>query len=276
MLVLGGTGRTGALVAAAVAERGVAVWTASRSGSDVIFDWDDPTSYPGALAGVDRVYLVPPVMRMRYADRVELFLDDAVEAGVGHVTLLSVFDADRAPRAIDLAAAEEAVTRRDSLTHTILRPAWVMQNFTDDHLPVRDGALVVPGRGAEAFVDAADIAAVAVETLLSPGTHAGAVYPLTGPRALTFDEVAATISEVGGRHVAHLDIDQEAWIAAAVAAGVPADYAVMLRWLTGAIVDGGGAAPTPDVERILGRPATDFESFARRHAGAWAWVEELR
>jgi hypothetical protein len=46
----------------------------------------------------------------------------------------------------------------------ILRPAWVMQNFSDEHVPVIEGTITVPTRGgAEAVVDAADIAAVAVE-----------------------------------------------------------------------------------------------------------------
>ena len=62
----------------------------------------------------------------------------------------------------------------EAFTHSILRPAWVMQNFTDDHVPVINGTLTVPsGGGSEAFVDAADIAAVAVETLLKPRRASG-------------------------------------------------------------------------------------------------------
>jgi hypothetical protein len=60
---------------------------------------------------------------------------------------------------------EADLASREAFTHSILRPAWVMQNFTDDHLPVINGTLTVPsGGGSEAFVDAADTAAVAAET----------------------------------------------------------------------------------------------------------------
>jgi RHS repeat-associated protein len=45
-------------------------------------------------------------------------------------------------------------------------------------------------------------------------------------------------------------------------AGVPADYAVMLRWLTGAIIAGDGSEPTGDIETVAGRPAASFEAFA--------------
>lgn len=270
VLVLGGTGRSGSRIATALTAHGAVARTGSRNGSDVIFDWDDPRTYGPALDAAARLYLVPPTMRVRFADQVSALLDVAVESGVRHVTLLSAYGADRAPSVIDLAAAEKLVAELDGITHTILRPAWVMQNFTDEHLPLIGDTLMVPsGGGAEAFVDADDIAAVAVQSLLEPTAHHGAAYSLTGPTALTFKEVAAVIADVNGRPVTYVDVDQQTWIDGAVAAGVPADYTVMLRWLTGTIIDGDGAVPTGDIEGVLGRPATDFATFARRNAAAW-------
>jgi uncharacterized protein YbjT (DUF2867 family) len=269
-LILGGTGRTGSLVAGNLARRGIATRTASRRGADVRFDWDDPATHADALAGVDRLYLVAPVLRVSYADQVAGFLDLAETAGVRHVTFLSTYNADQAPHGIDIAAVEADLAARQTITHSVLRPAWVMQNFTDDHLPVIDGVITAPsGGGTEAFVDAAAIAAVAAETLLRPGAHVGAQYTLTGPQALTFREVADIIASVSGRPVLYNDIDQEAWISGALAAGVPADYAVMLRWLTGAIITGGGSIPTDDIEKVTGRPPTTFRGFAERNAHAW-------
>lgn len=143
-LILGGSGRTGSLVAKHMADRGAPARTASRRGSDLFFDWDDPATYPRAPEGVDRVYLVTPVMRVRYAGQVAAFLDQAEAAGVRHVTLLSTYNGDRAPREVDIAAVEADVAGREAFTSSILRPAWVMQNFTDDHLPLVTGTLIVP------------------------------------------------------------------------------------------------------------------------------------
>jgi uncharacterized protein YbjT (DUF2867 family) len=269
-LILGGSGRTGSLVAKHLADHGARARTASRHGSDVLFNWDDPGTYPEALHDADRVYLVTPVMRVRYADQVVAFLDQAEAAGVRYVTLLSVYNGDRAPREVDIAAVETELANRAALRHSILRPAWVMQNFTDDHLPIVNGTLTVPsGGGAEAFVDAADIAAVAAETLLDPMAHTAAEYALTGPQAMTFEDVAAAIAAVSGQPVTYQDIGPETWINGAVAAGVPADYTPMLRWLTSAIITGNGATPAGDIEAILGRPATSFEAFSKRNAAAW-------
>lgn len=270
-LILGGTGRTGALVTRELVRRGLPARTAARRGADVRCDWDDPATYAPALDGVDRVYLVTPVMRIKFARQVADFLDRAAAAGVRHVTYLSTHGSDLAPPEVDIRAVERDLMRRDSFTHSILRPAWVMQNFSDEHLPLIGGTITVPtGGGREAFVDAADIAAVAVETLIAPAAHAGAQYAPTGPQALTVDEVAAIIAGIIGRPVSHTDIDPDAWINGAVQAGfVPADYAVMLRWLTGTIIAGNGSRPNGDIEKVTGRPATRFEVFARQNATAW-------
>ena len=269
--MLGGTGRTGSLVAQKLIERGLKAHTASRHGADVLFDWDDSITHARALAGVDRVYLVTPVMRIKFAGLVSDFLDLAAGAGVRHVTYLSTYGSDQAPPEVDIRAVELDLARRGAFTHSILRPAWVMQNFCDEHLPVIDGAITVPTRGGtEAFVDAADIVAVAVETLVDPDTHAGACYAPTGPQSLAVSEVAEIITSVIGRPIVHNDIDPDAWISGAIAAGlVPADYATMLRWLTGTIISGTGSRPNDDVEKVTRRPPATFQDFARRNAAAW-------
>ena len=271
-LILGGTGRTGSLVAAHLAARGISVRTAARHGADVPFDWDAPATHAPALAGADRLYLVTPVLRVAYIEQVSAFLDLAEGAGVRHVTHLSAYAADQAPPEIEIASVEADLAARATISHSVVRPAWVMQNFTDFHLPVIDGALTVPtGAGTEAFVDAADIAAVAAETLANPEAHAGATYSPTGPHALTMAEVADTITTVTGHPVAHRDLDPEAWIGGAVAAGfVPADYAVVLRWLTGAIRSGHGSTPNEDVAKVTGRAPTALRDFVQRNARVWS------
>ena len=270
-LVLGGTGRTGSRVAKNLIERGLSARTAARGDADVSFDWDDKTTHGAALCGVDSVYLVTPVMRVDFAGQVSDFLDLAEDAGVRHVTYLSTYGADQASPEFAIRAVELDLLSRPGLTHSILRPAWVMQNFSDDHLPLVDGLITVPtGDGAEAFVDAEDIAAVAAETLANPEAHAGAQYAPTGPEALTVADVATIIGEVLGRSVKHNDIDRETWISGAVAAGlVPAAYGEMLRWLTGTVASGNGSRPTDDVRKVTGVPPTTFAEFARRSAHAW-------
>lgn len=102
---------------------GHTVRAAARGGTDTRFDWDDHATYPAALAGVDRVYLVPPANSVDFAVQVGRFLDTAAQAGVSHVTYLSARGVEFAPPEMALRAVELDLEARDLFTHTILRPA---------------------------------------------------------------------------------------------------------------------------------------------------------
>jgi uncharacterized protein YbjT (DUF2867 family) len=274
-LVLGGTGKTGSRVASRLLSRGLPVRTAARSGADAHFDWDDPETYAPALHGARRVYLVGPVMRTDFADQVSVFLDQAEAAGARHVTYLSAHGIDSAPPETAMRSVELDLLGRQGLSHAILRPAWFMQNFSETFLRPAGGAIVVPaGDGAEAFVDAEDIAAVATATLADPQAHASAQYALTGPEALTITEAAKIISDVSGQAIDYTDIDRAEWVAAAVAGGVPAGYGAVLRMLTETIASGHGSRPSSDVEKATGTAPVRFADFARRTAAAWVVDED--
>ena len=213
-------------------------------------------------------------MRVRYAGPVAAFLDQAEAAGVRNVTLLSTYNGDRAPREIDIAAVAADLASREAFTHSILRPAWVMQNFIDDHLPAINGTLAVPsGGGSEAFVDAADIAAVTVETLLNP-THTQTLDMRSlGPRRYLQQgrrdhrRRQRPARRIPGHRPGGLDQRGDH--------GRSADgYASMLRWLTGAIIAGDRSRPTGDIETVVGRPPTSFEAFAGRNTAAWTTPED--
>src|SRR5580658_6492057 len=273
-LVLGATGKTGSRVASRLLSRGLPVRTAARSGADAHFDWDDPGTYAPALHGVNRVYLLGPVMRTDFADQVSVFLDQAEAAGASHITYLSAYGTESAPPETAMRRVELDLLGRPGLTHAILRPAWFMQNFSETFLKPIGGAIVVPaGDGAEAFVDAEDIAAVAGATLADPQAHAGAQYALTGPDALTIAEAAKIISAVSGQVIDYTDIDRDEWVAAAVAGGVPADYGAVLRTLTETIASGRGSRPSNHIEKATGAPPASFADFARRTASAWSMDE---
>jgi uncharacterized protein YbjT (DUF2867 family) len=270
VLVLGGTGKTGARVARRLTALGHPVRTAARHGADARFDWDDPATHRPVVDGVDRMYLVAPVMRTRFGPQVSAFLDLAESSGVRHITYLSAYGIDVAPPEVALRAVELDLMERRSMTHSIVRPAWFMQNFSETFLKPIEGAIAVPtGDGGEAFVDAEDIAAIAAATLADPSAHAGAHYTPTGPERLTVGEAAEVIGSAIGQPVRHVDVDRRVWVEAVIASGVPAEYGEMLRLLTETIASGGGSQPNDDVTNVTGSPPTSFTAFARRTASAW-------
>jgi nucleoside-diphosphate-sugar epimerase len=70
--------------------------------------------------------------------------------------------------------------------------------------------------------------------------------------------------------IAHVDLDRDAWVAGAVAGGIPAEYGAVLRMLTETIDSGHGSRPNDDVEKATGVAPTSFADFARRTATSWA------
>jgi uncharacterized protein YbjT (DUF2867 family) len=269
-LVLGGTGKTGARVVRRLSGLGLPVRSAARHGGDVRFDWDDPATHRNALEGADRLYLIAPVMRTRFAPQVSTFLDLAEAVGVRHVTYLSAYGIEFAPPEVALRAVELDLVGRASLTHSIVRPAWFMQNFSETFLKPVDDAIVVPTEnGGEAFVDVEDIALLVTATLADPKAHSGAQYAPTGPDILTVREAADIIANVTGRPVRHVDIDRSSWIESVIASGVPVEYGEVLQMLTETIASGRGSRPNGDVEKVTGAPPTSFTDFARRSVAAW-------
>lgn len=274
-LVLGGTGKTGRRVIDRLVAAGHTARAAARTPGPtranvepVHFDWDDEATHGPALAGVSGVYIVPPTMRMDHPPLIAALAARAGEAGAQRGVLLSVRGADQGPDN-PLRQAEQAL-RQSGLPSSVVRPSWFDQNFTESFFAPAiksDGLVVAPtGNGAEPFIDADDIAAVAVAALM--GEPDRPAYDISGPRALTFGEAAEVLARHAGRDVKHLDIPVEEWVEGAQRNGLPADYASMLGSIFGLIRDGHDAAVSDGVQAATGRPATAFEDWAAREAHA--------
>ncbi|KIF05810.1 oxidoreductase [Streptomyces sp. RSD-27] len=269
-LVIGATGTTGSRVTARLAAAGHPVKAAGRSGSSVAgadpvrFDWYDPGTHDTALDGVERLYVIPPVGDPDPAACVLPFLRRARARGVHRAVLLS---ASSIPEGGPAAGRVHAALPGLFDAWAVLRPSWFMQNFTGDHLHARgiraDGVLVTAaGSGRVGFVDADDIAAVAVHALTDPQAPDTDLV-LTGPRALSHDDIAAVLTEVSGRPVVHRPVPP-AQMRERLARLMPPAFAAMLADMDRAISEGAEDRVTDTVERLTGRPARTFREHAER------------
>ncbi|MET0268609.1 MAG: NmrA family NAD(P)-binding protein [Duganella sp.] len=270
VLVIGATGKTGKRVAANLAQQGIAVRAVSRH-SALCFDWDDAATWAPVLEGVHAVYLVHPGLGFGGAtEQVAAFASAAAAAGVKKVVLASTPD-DGSEFSQAMRAAEAHIVNA-GLGLTSLRLRWFFQNFSEDFLldPVRSGTLRLPaGDGKEAFVDADDIADVAVAAL-TDDRHLGRHYDLTGPRALSFADVAQEISNGANHPLSYVAVDADTYIAEQVAQHVPEEWASSLAALYQDIASGKLAQVSGDIETVLGKPARDFSAFVTAaKSGVW-------
>jgi uncharacterized protein YbjT (DUF2867 family) len=266
-LVTGGTGKTGRRVAEQLLARGHETRIASRSATPS-FDWNDEATWDAALTGVTAAYIAyaPDLAIPGATATMQAFVERAVSNGVQRLVLLS-------GRGEEEAQACERIVQGSGVAWTIVRASWFNQNFSEGEFlgMVMDGAITLPAADIpEPFVDVEDIAAVAVAALTEHG-HDYETYEVTGPRLLTFNEVAQTISEVAGRQIAFVSVPHEAFVQAVVESGAPDDIVWLLNYLLETVLDGRNAYLGDGVQRALGREPTDFAEFARRIAAEGTW-----
>ncbi|WP_433273399.1 NmrA family NAD(P)-binding protein [Pseudonocardia xinjiangensis] len=264
VLVVGATGTTGSRVSAFLRQRRVPVRSATRrprAAGHVRFDWASRETHAPALRGVSAVYLVAPVGVADPVPLVEPFLEEARRQGVRRVVQLS---SSAVPEGMPGLGAVHALVRATMPEWAVLRPSWFMQNFAGDHAVahgVRSGEIVTAtGDGKVAFVDAADIAAVAGFALTDEAPH-NTEHVLTGPEALSYADAAAIITRHTGAPVRHRTVAPEEFARHIGAYGVPADFAAVLAALDDGIRGGAEDRVTGTVERITGRSPRSFHDF---------------
>ena len=267
MLILGGTGKTGRRVSAALKAKNVPIRIGSRS-AEPAFDWNNDSTWNACLHGVTTVYLnyAPDLAIPGATDSVQAFVDRARERGVCRIVLLS-------GRGETEAQSCEKIVRESGLEWTVVRASWFNQNFSEGAFVemVQTGRITLPaGSIREPWVDVDDIAEVVVTAMTEPG-HVGEIYEVTGPRLMTFADIARDLSHSTGRDIEYIDIPHNDFMAAMTESGAPKDVIWLLDYLFATVLDGRNAHLTDGIQRALGRPPKDFADFARQTANTEIW-----
>jgi uncharacterized protein YbjT (DUF2867 family) len=274
ILVTGATGKSGRRVIGRLRAKGLAVRAAARNGEHV-FDWTDRGTWDAALEGVRSIYIV----QLDGTKLVRPFIERAMRHGVRRIVLASGRGIDMPDYAKDSSGVlegivdSEAAVRESGLEWTISRPGWFAQNFSEGFFAdaIRAGELRLPASdGAASFVDAEDIAAVVVAAL-TEDRHAGQIYELSGPRAVTLTEAVATISEATGRKIRYVPLSVEDYVAELVQQGLPPTDAETFANVIEPLREGKDEYVSDGVRRALGHPPRTFAEFAKSTAAAGGW-----
>ena len=266
-LVIGATGKTGRRVAEKLRQKGLSVRAVSRS-TEIPFDWNSQSTWAAALDGIDSAYVTyqPDIALPGAVDVIRAFLAAAKTAGVKHVVLLS-------GRGEEEAEAAERVLQASGLDWTVLRASWFMQNFSENYMrdELLSGSLTLPvGPTKEPFIDADDIADVAVAALTEAG-HRNRLYELTGPELFSFNEAVSEIAGATGRALSFHPVSFADYEAALREQALPEDVITLLRYLFTELFDGRNANVAHGVEEALGRKPRRFADFARKAAVEGIW-----
>lgn len=238
-----------------------------------VVDFSDCSSLAAAMRDVNSVFLLMPLAETMGAWGANV-LAVARAAGVHHIVRSSATGADvnvpfrlgRAHGMVDQLIIESGIP------YTILRMSPFMQEYLLSHgQGIRErGAIELPqGDGRVSLVDARDVARSAARVLTDPGPHWNRAYDLTGPEALSNEDVARTISRVTGRAIEYVSPEDDDVRREMLDAG-------RSEWDVDAILSlhrhvraGKAAGVTRHVEEITGVKPTTFAQFAAEHADSW-------
>ncbi|WP_430593247.1 SDR family oxidoreductase [Humidisolicoccus flavus] len=269
--ITGSTGFIGGRVAAMLSEQGanlrLLVRDASRApqlpaSSLHECGYGDFEASKRALEGVATLLMVSGAESADRLAQHRTFVDAAAAAGVRHVVYTSF--AAAAPDATFTLARDhfhtEAHIKSSGMHWTFLRDSFymdVMEPFVGEDSVIRGPG----GNGKVALVARADVARAAAVILSKPNEHLDTTYDLTGPEALSFAEVASTISDVRGTEVQFYDESLEEAYESRASYGVP-DWQVE-AWVSTytAVASNVMATVSGDVERITGAPPMRFEQY---------------
>jgi uncharacterized protein YbjT (DUF2867 family) len=279
IVVTGATGNVGRPLVQALAAAGEQVTAMSRG--------ETPVHLPAGTVHVRADLAEPQTLRAPFDGAAALFLHDggagghgpdpravldtAKAAGVRQVVLLSsqaVATRPQSPSHGRVMRAIEDAVRASGLAWTILRPGGFASNaYAWAKLVRAERTVAAPfGDIGLPLIDPADIAAVAAVALRAE-EHAGRVYELTGPAAVTPRQQAAAIGTALGEPVRFAELTRaEAY--AQMAAFMPAPVVET----TLAVLGEPTAAElriSPDVERVTGHAPRPFADWARRNIEAF-------
>ncbi len=265
-LVLGGTGKTGRRIVGRLRAKGVPVRIGSRSASPS-FDWNHQAGWDDCLKDVEAAYAYCPDLAVSdVADAIQAFVVRAKAHGVKRLVLLT-------GRGEEEARSCERIVQESGVEWAVVRASWFNQNFSEGGFAdmVRSGQITLPAGGTtEPFVDVDDIAQVAVAALTEPG-HQGAVYEVTGPRLMSFEEIASELSRATSREIAYTEIPHDAFVAGVRDSGAPNEVVQMMDYLFSTVLDGRNEYLADGIQRALGRPPRDFADYAREVAATGVW-----
>jgi uncharacterized protein YbjT (DUF2867 family) len=249
----------------------------TRGVDAVLIDYNRPDTLRAAFAGCTTLFLLGP----NALNQTELELnavDAARAAGVLHIVKQSVMGA--AEEAYSLAKIHRPVEKaieESGVAWTFLRPNSFMQNaVTFMSATIRTDSVFysASGQARISHIDVRDLAAVAVAALTGAG-HAGRIYTLTGPEAVTYDHMAGELSNALGRVIRHVSLPPADLKTAMLGEGMPEAIADRMLDLERYFGEGRASSITDDVSRVTGGEPRRLAEYVRETALTGVWNADV-
>lgn len=236
-----------------------------------LFDFTDSATFAGALAGVDRVFIMRPPHLGKPED-LKPFVDALrVKGNIRLVCFLSLIGVENNP--VPPHHKIEKFIEGAGLPYCHIRPSFFMQNISGVHaFEIKEfDRIVVPVKQAlTSFIDAEDIGEITAKVLSEPEKHLNRGYSTTGPEAIDYFAAAKILSEELGRTITYANpspgLAKKYWIEIR---GLDKEYSTVMGMLYLMTRMGTAKKVTTVFEEVMGKKPQSFRSFVRKNLAAW-------
>jgi uncharacterized protein YbjT (DUF2867 family) len=231
----------------------------------VSFDFEDTSTFESATEGVDKVFLLGPPMVMNLHSLLSPFIDFLKAKGITRVVYVSALGMEEL-RDLPFHTITVEKLKKEEFDYTILKPSFFAQNFKNyewDNIMQRGITYAPAGTGKVAFVDVADIAAVAAKVLTQEG-HSHKEYIITGPQTLSYAEAADLLSEVTGRKIVYPNPSVKEYAGALKAGGAPDFIAPYMSSVYSLIANNNVDVVSNVTEKLTGKSPSSLKEVLER------------
>lgn len=229
------------------------------------FDFLDASTFEPALEGINKVFFVRPPQLAKPEKDMKPFLTAVQHHSIDQVVFVSLIGVEKNPM-VPHRKIERMITEL-GLPHTFIRPSFFMQNLTSAHLQdiQQNHDLFVPaGRSRTSFIDARDIAAVAVAVMQDP-KYLGQALEITGPEAITYQQAAEMMTKELGVQITYSKPSLLKFRRTMIQRGTKKEFVNVMVMLYLITQLGNAKTVNHTIEKVLHRPATTFAEFVRNN-----------
>ena len=226
------------------------------------------------LADIDTLFLLFPLPSPRTVNtRMKPFIDAAAAAGVKHIIYVGVPGADT-QKIVPHYAVERHI-EATGIPYTFLHPTYFMQNLCRSisthgvDIVDYDQIFIPAGNGKITFIDARDVASVAVDIIKDPAPHTGKTYVLSGPDLLDFYQVAEIFSAIMGRKISYANPSFPSFWWRMWRRGLTWDVIGFMTIVYFLTRTGKNAQKTKTLPEMLGREPIHTKQFVNDYLSRW-------
>lgn len=227
----------------------------------VEFDFLKPATFANALANVSKVFFVRPPQLANPKQDMLPFLKFVKQAQIKQLVFVSLLGVEHNPMTPHHKI--EKMIRELEIPHTFIRPSFFMQNLNTTHqfdIQERHDLFIPAGNAKTSFIDTRDIGEVAAVCLTNT-QYLNQELDLTGPDALTYDEIAAVLTKNLGEDFSYSKPSLWKFRQTMIKRGIRKDYVNVMVMLYLITQLGNAKKVTPTVAEVLGRPARTMTDY---------------